>query len=339
MKIKLNRIRLRVLIIILIAAVVLCAVFLGIRALDKNRYQVDQPDSTDLYKDEDDALTYIDGKWYAKRKNIETVLLIGLDKFEDAVPDDSGYVNNQQSDFLFLLLLDHENKTYTSLHINRDSMAEIQRIGVDGRKVDTITAQLALAHTYGSGKEDSCKNTVSAVSGYLYGTQIDHYISLTMDAVADVNDMVGGVTVTVLDDFTPVDKSLVKGTDVTLAGSQALTYVRARGGLEDSSNVRRMERQRQYLHALHRQVEKKMAESDDFLLSAILDISPYLVSDCTINQLADIGNSMLEYSGGDIRTIEGEAVKGEKYMEFYADEDALRDTVLELFYTEAENAE
>ena len=338
MKIKLNRKRIRALIVILITLAVFSTVFHFIRSWDRSRYQINLPDSTDLYEDEDSALTYLNGKWYARRENIETVLLIGLDKFEDAVPDYSGYVNNQQSDFLLLLLIDHENETYTSLHINRDSMAEIQRIGVDGKPVDTITAQLALAHTYGSGKEGSCENTVSAVSGYLYGAEIDHYISLTMDAVADVNDMVGGVTVTVLDDFTPVDESLVKDTSVTLTGSQALTYVRARGGLADSSNVRRMERQRQYLHALHQQVKTKMAESESFLLDAILDISPYLVSDCTVYQLSDIGNTLMVYDGGGIRTIPGEAVKGEKYMEFYADEDALRDLVLELFYTEAENA-
>ena len=44
-----------------------------------------------------------------------------------------------------------------------------------------MTGQLALAHTYGSGEEDSCENTVLAVENLLYGVGIDHYVSLTMD--------------------------------------------------------------------------------------------------------------------------------------------------------------
>ena len=36
---------------------------------------------------------------------------------------------------------------------------------------------------------------------FLMDVKIDHYISLTMDSVAVMNDLVGGVEVTVLDDF------------------------------------------------------------------------------------------------------------------------------------------
>lgn len=342
MKIKLNRYVIRVLIAIFVAVVVLCAVLHLVRAWDHNRYSPviseGSVKSSDLYEDEDEALTYINGKWYTARDNIETILLLGLDKFEESVlADVFEYSNHQQADFILLLILDHANKTYTTLQVNRDSMAEIPIFGVDGKPAGTKTAQLALAHTYGSGKSDSCKNTALAVSGYLYGVNIDHYISLTMDAVAMVNDLVGGVPVSVLDDLTPVDPALVKDVTVTLTGSQALTYVRARGGLEDSSNLRRMDRQRQYLHALHQQIEAKMTESDDFLIDAIFDISQYLVSDCTANQLSSIGDFVLDYNDKGIQTIEGEAVKGDEYMEFYADEEALKNQVLTLFYTEAED--
>ena len=331
MKIRLNRHAIRLLLIILVAAVVLGAVFHFIRVWERSRYMVDAPENN---KQEEAAVTYFNGKGYVKRENIETVLLIGLDKFDGASPSPDSYVNDQQSDFLLLLILDHENKSYTSLHINRDTMAEIPLLGVGAVDIGTKTGQLALAHTYGDGKAVSCRNTVSAVSGFLYGTEIRHYISLTMDAVPNVNDMVGGVTVTVMDDFSAVDPELIKDTDVTLTGDQALTYVRARGGMEDSTNLHRMERQRQYLSALHQRVREQAEQDASFMLDALIDISQYLVSDCTVYQLADIGNYLLDYSGGDILTIEGEAVKGEEFMEFYADEDALREQLLSLFYTE-----
>mgnify|MGYP000585160404 FL=1 len=68
-----------------------------------------------------------------------------------------------------------------------------------------------------------------------------------MDAVPILNDLLGGVEVTVLDDFSGIDDTLIKGETVTLHGDHALTYVRERYGLEDSSNSTRMVRQRQYM--------------------------------------------------------------------------------------------
>ena len=188
-------------------------------------------------------ITYYNGTAYARREDLETVLLLGVDKFEGETPE--GYVNNQQADFLLLLVMDKQHETCTPIQLNRDTMTQIQILGVTGEPAGTFTGQLALAHTYGSGEEDSCENTVLAVENLLYGVGIDHYVSLTMDGVALLNDLVGGVTVEVLDDFSGIDDSLVQGETVTLKGQQALTYVRSRGGMEDSSNLHRMERQRQ----------------------------------------------------------------------------------------------
>lgn len=275
-------------------------------------------------------ITYYNGTAYARREDLETVLLLGVDKFEGETPE--GYVNNQQADFLLLLVMDKENETCTPIQLNRDTMTEIQILGVTGEPAGTFTGQLALAHTYGSGEEDSCENTVLAVSNLLYGMEIDHYVSLTMDGVALLNDLVGGVTVEVLDDFSGIDDSLVQGETVTLQGQQALTYVRSRGGLEDSTNLHRMERQRQYLAGLQEQVKKAAQSDSNFSLDALLQVNEYMVSDCTVNQLSDLINSMVTYEIEDIRTTQGEAQVGEEYMEFTVDEDALQQLVLEVFY-------
>lgn len=56
----------------------------------------------------------------------------------------------------------------------------------------------------------------------LYGVEIDHYISLMMDGVAVLNDLAGGVTLKVMDDFGAFDPALVQGETVTLRGEQAL---------------------------------------------------------------------------------------------------------------------
>ena len=109
-------------------------------------------------------------------------------------------------------------------------MTEIQILGVNGEPAGTMTGQLALAHTYGSGEEDSCENTVLAVENLLYGVEVDHYVSMTMDGWPSSTTWWGGVTLEVLDDFSGIDGTLVQGETVTLKGQQALTYVRSRDG-------------------------------------------------------------------------------------------------------------
>ena len=279
-------------------------------------------------------ITYYNGTAYARREDLETVLLLGVDKFEGETPE--GYVNNQQADFLLLLVLDEENETCTPIQLNRDTMTQIQVLGVTGEPAGTMTGQLALAHTYGSGEEDSCENTVLAVSNLLYGMEIDHYVSLTMDGVALLNDLVGGVTVEVLDDFSGIDDTLVQGETVTLKGQQALTYVRSRGGMEDSTNLHRMERQRQYLAALQGQLSSKAQSDEGFTLEALLQLNEYLVSDCTVEQLSALGDNLAQYQVSDILTTQGEAQVGEEFMEFTVDETALQQLVLDVFYEPVE---
>ena len=281
-------------------------------------------------------ITYYNGTAYARREDLETVLLLGVDKFEGETPE--GYINNQQADFLLLLVLDEENETCTPIQLNRDTMTQIQILGVTGEPAGTFTGQLALAHTYGSGEEDSCENTVLAVENLLYSVGIDHYVSLTMDGVALLNDLVGGVTVEVLDDFSGIDDSLVQGETVTLQGQQALTYVRSRGGMEDSSNLHRMERQRQYLAALQQQLKAAVQQEDGFTLDALLQLNEYMVSDCTVNQLSDLGDSLAAYQVSDILTTPGDAQEGEEFMEFTVDEDALQQLVMDVFYEPVEKS-
>jgi LCP family protein required for cell wall assembly len=271
------------------------------------------------------------GTEYELKEGIRTLLVLGLDKF-DEVEAIEGYTNNKQADFVILLVIDDNEKTVTALHINRDTMADIPVLGIAGEKIGMVNKQLALAHTYGNGREVSCRNTADAVSSMLYNITVNHYVSVTMDSVPVYNDLVGGVEVTVLDDFAGIDDELVKGETVTLKGEKALTYIRSRKGLDDSSNSTRMVRQRQYLDALYdKSVECKNSD-ENFVLTAVLQMADYMVSDCSSNQLTELAQTIIDYEFTEIRTIEGDNVVGEKHMEFFPDVDSLKKNVVELFY-------
>lgn len=317
---------------ILITVLLLLALFFSL--LSKWEVRHGSVDSLE-YGIADDGQIYLDGDCYVPNNELEVVLLIGVDKYISQTQGES-YNNSQQADFLMLFIMDQKAETCTALHLNRDTMTQIPVLGVRGENAGSITGQLALAHTYGSGRNDSCRNTVEAVSNLLYGIKIDHYIAFTMYAVAQINDLAGGVTVTVLDDLTSVSPQMEKGSTITLTGDMALSYVRTRYGLEDSSNLRRMERQRQYLMELHNTLSTKIEANDVFILETLDTLSPYMTSDCTANQLSQLFERWKLYTNRGILTIDGEAKVGEKFMEFYPNETALKQIVVNLFYVPLE---
>ena len=310
---------------IVIAAILLIGVVLAaIQLWDNRRGTFPSVNTEDKYLEHN-------GTQYVLKEGIETFLVMGLDKFEGTSSADS-YNNDQQADFLMLFVFNNNENKVTAIHINRDTMAKMNVLGVAGQKIDTVTKQISFSHTYGNGKEISCNNTAHSVSGLLLDTKINSYMSLTMDSIVVVNDIVGGVELTVRDDFTCIDDTLIKGQTVRLTGEQALNYVQTRYGLEDSTNSGRMERQKQYLGALYNQ-SKELAESDDsFLLDTVVAISEYILSDRTADELSSLAKKMSEYEFCGVLDIEGESVKGKEFMEFYPDEESIKKIVLDLFY-------
>ena len=271
------------------------------------------------------------GVEYVKNEDVESFLILGLDKFEDAINNDS-YNNDQRADFLMLLVFDNSEKKFTAVHLNRDTMVNMNVLGVAGQKIGTVNKQLALAHTYGNGRDVSCRNTADAVSELLNGVKVNHYLSITMDAVPILNDLLGGVEVTVLDDFSGIDDTLIKGETVTLHGDHALTYVRERYGLEDSSNSTRMVRQRQYMTAVYDKAMLKIENDDNFVIEASSKLADYIVSDRSVNQLQEIAKKLSQYKFTEIETLEGESVVKDGLMEFRPDADSIDKIVFELFY-------
>ena len=272
------------------------------------------------------------GNTYAYNDNLEVLLFIGVDDREVIDYGVDGR-NHAQADLLLLAIFNKDKKTYTLLQINRDTMADMMCYDYHGTYTGLINEQIALSHTYRSGKEDSCEDTVFAVSRYLYDVDISNYFCLTMDSIPVINNSVGGVTVTIEDDFSEIDPTLVKGETIKLQGDQAEHYVRGRMSVvNDPTNINRMSRQRTYMSALLPMLGERTAKDDNFALRLFDKLSPYMVTDCTVDQLTNYISQFSDYTLEGIISPEGKSVKGEKFMEFYADESALKKTIIELFY-------
>jgi len=320
-KFKKNPVLLAAILLVLILALV--AVFFFVERLIDRANGLGEADA---YTEAKKSWVMYEDKWYSKNDSISSVLVMGIDSIQSS---DESRLYSSQADFLALLIIDDENESFKILHINRDTMADIAQLDEYGREYGSFKAQLALAHTYGGEDRIRCRNTVDAVENLLYGVGIEHFLSLTMDTVPILNDSIGGVEVELAEDFTALGDSALKGSTVTLKGDQALTFVRWRGNEGTESNLNRMERQRQYIGALF----EKYAENDpDDTLGTLMKVSKYLVSDCTVNQLASIIERLQDYTYEGTVTLKGEAVLGEEYIEYYIDETAAQETVLELFY-------
>ena len=317
---------------VLLGVMVVAAFFAALHAWEERQYRLDA-EMESRYSETGRPVVYLDGKKYVERKHLETFLLIGTDKLDSETHVYPNAVSNdQQSDFVLLAVLDREAERVIPLHINRDTMVSMRVLGVGGQEVGMATQQLALSHTYGSGGNDSCRNTVKAVSDFLFGIPIDHYLAFNLDTLAQMNDLVGGVPVEIRDDFSAVDPTLIRGETICLTGKQAMHYVSARGSMADSSNLARMERQRQYMDAFRVQLSRRMKESESFVTEDMVDVLAKLASDCTVNELSDRISEAADFDVADFETVPGEAVKGETFMEFYPDEQGLKDLVIRLFF-------
>lgn len=271
-----------------------------------------------------------DGVDYFPRQDMTVLMVMGIDQ-EGVVKDSGSYNNSGAADAIMLLVFTEDDKSVRVLSLNRDTMVEMPVLGVGGKQAGTAYSQLALSHTYGNGLEESCENTKETVSNLLYGLYIDYYVSMNMDAIATINDAVGGVTVNVTDDFSAIDPSITKG-EMTLRGKQAVTYVRSRSGLGDELNVSRMERQKEYIDGFLTMLKEKAAVDSSFILQAYSDTAPYMVTDCSSTVWSSMLDKYQDYTLQEVIIPEGENVKGEKYMEYYLDEEALDDVILRLFY-------
>ncbi|MDD6998118.1 MAG: LCP family protein [Oscillospiraceae bacterium] len=268
------------------------------------------------------------GETYTARPDLESYLLIGVDEMGEAVGTES-YIGGGQGDVQMLLVLDNANQTWQALQLNRDSMVEMPVLGVNGSVIGTDTAQLALAHSYGNGREESCENNVTTVSRLLEDQPIDGYFAVNMDAVNILTDLAGGITVTLNSDLTACNPAWTEGAVVTLTDENALDFVRSRKGVEDETNLSHMVRQRQYLTALRDELTGRDTAFAAEVYSALADYTVTNIGSGTAQQIAAKLN---QYQEQPLLTIEGESKVVDGYWAYYLDEASLRETIITLFY-------
>ena len=275
---------------------------------------------------------------YAYKENILTFLIMGIDKNSDVKEEAEG-TNGGQADALFLAVMDPQEKAIKVIGINRNTMTDIDVFNEEGAYLTTVSAQIAVQHGFGDGMEESCERQVKAVRKLFYNLPIHGYAAINMSAIPTINDAVGGVQITVLEDLTKSDKSLVEGETVHLMGESAFWYVKYRDTNEFGSADRRLERQKQYLNGFIGAAKGAIKKNPTSAVNLYQSVSGQMVTNVSIDEVAYLAPLLAEYQfkSDSFYMPEGETVMGDQFEEFYVDEDALYEMILDVFYEEVKD--
>ncbi len=293
------------------------------------------PDTS--YEWEEGWIRYED-KIYEYNDHILTFLIMGIDK-RTPVREAKDATDGGQSDALFLVVVNPDLKDIKIIAVNRDTMVDIYMYGLEENNVTpVIKGQITLQHGFGDGLEQSCEAEVKAVSDLFYGLPINGYAAINMGAISEMTELVGGVDLTVMEDLTQVHSDWTQGAFVSLTGEDAYDYVHYRDTTVFESARGRLERQKQFLGVLVNKAKAATKKDITLPVQMYQQLAKYMVTDISVDEAVYLATQVLDYhfDVGEIYTMEGTTIMGDKFEEFYPDYEALKDLMIRVFYREVE---
>ena len=290
---------------------------------------------------EHESRVVYNGNQYPLKSGLMSVLLIGSDRYpEDERTDGEKESNNSAfADFLVLLVFDHNRKTLTPIHICADMLCKLPGDSAE----ENENGKIAFAYSFGTSKRDGCVNLCKAAEDLLCGAPIDHYAAIDMEAIPLVNDLLGGVTIKLQDDFSALGSEFLRGNSVTLHGSESLTYIRHQGQESADSHAQRRARQQCYLDAvienisaqglpnlLDSSVRETIANDPKLAEAGIKGAAEYLCTDLSMSRLTDLFKKLGEYEVLPSVSLKGDYLEGTDFI-FRADDAALWECVRSTF--------
>lgn len=272
---------------------------------------------------------YYNGQTYAYNYDLLNILFLGVDK-KDALVEHSNPGTAGQTDSIMLISLNTVSKEVNILQISRDTMTAVEKYDSLGQPMGKETEQIALQFAYGNGKEFSGIITRDTVSNLLFGAPIDNYLAIDIAGIKALNNAIGGVEITIPEDYTAIDPAFEKGKTLKLSGEQAEKYVRYRDTSVTGSNNGRMERQAQFIPALIDGLRKNMGNNTDFYEHFFPVVKDYMVTDLSAQRINSLGEYELDTNN--IYVVPGEVVAGAEHDEFYVNDDELQEILIKMLY-------
>ncbi len=274
------------------------------------------------------------GEKYRRKNAVTSLLIAGTDRTDTSAGyRRTSYRNGGQADFLLLVVMDHAEKKVHQLQIDRDTMTDVTVLGVYGNETGTRTLQISLSHSFGARPEDNAKYTVRAVRTLMEGMEIDGYYMIDYSAVPALNDLLGGVPVTIPEDMTSVNPEWYEGHTITLKGEDAENFVRTRQTVGRGTNEERMSRQNIYMQAAIREMNRRASESTEFLAEMLNALSRQAETNRSQQRLAEELSRARTYEILPVDYLPGEYKLADNgFMEFYPEETGPAEWIMNHLY-------
>lgn len=260
------------------------------------------------------------------REGVKTLLAVSLRDFS---PADSApaFRNSNQADMLMLLVVDEKLGRTTGVQVNPDTMVSFTPPG----KTEAVEVPLGEVYSYGSAGSDSCLALLKAVSELLGGVKIDHYMIFAQGAIGIVSDAMGGLEVTVSEDFSARYPQFAPGELATLNAEQADAFFGFRDDADESNRLH-MARQQQFMTAVYGPFTEHM-QQEDFLTRLTMQLGDRLMTDLALSQMVKLMEKMEATELVEtIVTLPGSGAWEDGRYSYRVDAAALDQILKELFY-------
>lgn len=275
-----------------------------------------------------------EGQEYLWRKDVFNIVCIGVDREEDMGWQYADGRSIGQADAIFVLSIDLEENEIRMIAIPRDTMVELRMYNnAYGFYSGKMQGQIALQYAYADGGWQSCSQVEHRVSELLGGAPMHGYVAVNLTSIEAINDAVGGVDVTMDNDYTWINPSFEKGAVVHLWGRDARDFIQRRDTEVYGSAMTRIARAKLYLKSFIRQAKSAVIKDIELPAHLADELSAHLTTSYSEEEITYIAMQAVisEISVDEMYTIPGEIKMGEVYEEYYPDEEAVQEMVIELF--------
>ena len=304
--------------------VAILAVVIPVSVRQKKYYNITNEESFSQWHD---RIIY-KGSKYHRNKDISPILFLGVDH-ADGLEDAIYMGRSGRSDTIYIFLLNKKDKTVTLLSMSRDTMTEVDVYNPEGEYYFSGVMQVTMQYAYGKNAKNSCKLAEQTISEVLFHLDFDAYIAVNLEAITKVVDMLGGLTITMPEDYSYIDPRYIAGAELTLNSWEVEWLLRYRDLTQLESNDIRMKRQALLIETVADELKSRG------ISSSISDILKIAKEDITTNAgLGTIKKIATYQLSEDIYKVPGETRAGSIHAEYYVDNNALMDLLVELLYVQ-----
>ena len=191
--------------------------------------------------------------------NYRNIAIFGIDSREDT------YSKGNRSDCIIIASINNDTKEVKLVSVYRDTYVDIE-----GHGLDKIT------HAYSYGEAPLAISTLNRN----LDLNIKEFVTVNFDAVQEIIDSIGGVTMLVTAEEVPHIKGLTQAGTYNLTGEQALAYARIR--YATGGDYKRTERMRDVLTAVVNKVKTFNISQLNSLVDTVL---PKIYTNITANEI------------------------------------------------------